>query len=155
VKIQGELKTDGVPIDVNSCTQGAPPPTGPFDRCTMRSQPSQMEVYFTLPVTGPASTKTRVSMCHGPSGTSNVFDSIMEILWCPSNAPGATFYTGVIGMCFNDDGPPGCGALSQLIVSYPLPGASFMGYIPIIGIGNYPNWHPVCGEFKLSAVELP
>jgi hypothetical protein len=96
-----------------------------------------------------------VSMCNGLRDPEN-FDSILEVLWCPSNAPGATFHIGAVGQCYNDDGD--CEGLSTLTFGYPNPDLIFhghVGYIPVLGVGNYPNTVPECGTFNLTAVEAP
>ena len=142
--IQGELKLDGTPIQVDTCALGAP-----ARHLCYGDHLVQNAVYYKLPKDGAAPDGgAQVSMCTATASPDD-FDSVLEILWCPSSAPDARFST--VGQCYNDDSD--CGWLSKLFLYYPGIGMSTYGFIPVIKVSEYMGSAPTpnCATVTLVA----
>jgi hypothetical protein len=153
VTIQGELNFTELPTTVNTCENGNT--TVGQVRCDgLDGDISQKEVYFTLPTpSGSEGTTAFVSNCGFGGANDTAYDSIMEILWCPSTDPEATLVDAG-GVCDNDDGflalCSGTG-LSQIFIEYPDASDPHYGYIPVVGIGEYDGNNPSCAIFSVWA----
>ena len=139
VEIQGELKLDATVLtQFDTCALGQPASSLCFTKTPNKA------VHFSMPKADDGiepDADFNIYICTAPT-TPATYKGFVEIRWCPSNAPGASFLSIQPPFCeFEERSYEDCGSLLYSAIQYPGPifGNKTAGYIPVLSYSEHPD----------------